>query len=239
MTTLLLPTPPTPVGALRRAPRIVHCHSAGSIFHAPIVRLLTAPAKKIGSGYLKGQTGYGLTVDTCTLWAPAVTTELFKQAYLPALTVGGIGRLALFALSDKAEQDDHCARIYNKSLLYLVSRSFEDSALGDGTPLLGMEKWLAKDPQLSALFTSGKADLVFSPNSYAEGSSTTSRSTSHNDFDDDAATLKATLTRITGAAPAPVGSPSAAATEFQFHHSSSSLRGRREAIDRGSRPAGA
>ena len=215
------------------------CHSAGSIFHAPIVRLLTAPAKKIASGYLKGQTGYGMKVDSCTLWAPAVTTDLFKQAYLPALNDGGIGRLAVFALSDKAEQDDHCARIYNKSLLYLVSRAFEESAFGEGTPLLGMEKWLAKDPELSALFTNGKADLVFSPNSNPEGSPTASRSTSHNAFDDDGATLKATVARITGVTPAPAGAPGAPATEFQFHHSSSSLRGRREAIDRGSRPAGA
>ncbi len=214
-------------------------HSAGAIFQAPLVRLLTAPAKKIGSGYLRGQTGYGMEVDTCTLWAPAVTTELFKQAYLPALNDGGIGRLALFALSDKAEQDDNCARIYNKSLLYLVSRAFEQSAFGEGTPLLGMEKWLARDPQLSQLFTSGKADLVFSPNSNPEGSITASRSTHHNDFDDDNATLKATLARITGAAPAPAGAPALAATHFEFHHSSSSLRGRREAIDRGSRPVSA
>ncbi len=214
-------------------------HSAGAIFHAPIVRLLTAPPKKIASGYLKGQTGYGMKVDTCTLWAPAVTTELFKQSYLPALNDGRIGRLALFALTDKAEQDDHCAHIYNKSLLYLVSRAFEESAFGEGTPLVGMEKWLAQDPELSALFTSGKADLVFSPNSNPEGSPTASRSTSHNAFDDDGATLKATLARITGAAPAPAGSPNAAggAFQFEFHHSSSSLRGRREAVDKGSRPA--
>lgn len=44
--------------------------------------------------------------------------ELFKQAYLPAVREGGIGRFALFALDDKTEQDDHVARIYNKSLLY-------------------------------------------------------------------------------------------------------------------------
>jgi hypothetical protein len=207
-------------------------HSAGSIFHAPLVRLLTSPAKKIASGYLQGETGYGLAVDTCTLWAPAVTTELFKQAYLPSVNDGSIGRLAVFALSDKAEQDDNCARIYNKSLLYLVSRAFEESAFGEGTPLLGMEKWLARDPELSQLFTGGAADLVFSPNSFPEGSITASRSAHHNDFDDDGATLKATLARITGAPAVPAGAPVTAASEFEFHHSSSSLRGRREAIER-------
>lgn len=204
-------------------------HSAGSIFQAPLVRLLTAPARKIASGYLKGQTGYGMQVETCTLWAPAVTTDLFKQAYLPAVDAGAIARLALFALSDKAEQDDNCARIYNKSLLYLVSRSFEQMSHGEGAPLLGMEKWIARDPELSTLFTTGKADLVFSPNSNPEGSPDASRASHHNDFDDDAATLKATVARITGlpASPAPV--------QFDFHHSSSSLRGKRETIDRNSR----
>jgi len=145
--------------------------------------------------------------------------------------------LALFALSDKAEQDDNCARIYNKSLLYLVSRAFEDSATGEGTPLLGMEKWLARDPVLSKLFTGGKADLVFSPNSNPEGSITASRSAHHNDFDDDSATLKATLARITGAPPVPAGAPVTASMQFDFHSSSSSLRGKREAIERGSAPA--
>lgn len=212
-------------------------HSAGSIFQAPLVRLLTAPPRKIASGFLKGQTGYGLKLDTCTLWAPAVTTELFKQAYVPALEDGSMGRFALFALSDKAEQDDHCAHIYNKSLLYLVSRAFEESAFGEGTPLLGMEKWLARDPQLSQLFTSGKADLVFSPNSNPEGAITASRATAHNAFDDDGATLKATLARILAGGAAPVAVPAgAAAAQFQFHHSTSSLRGRREQIDRGSQP---
>lgn len=211
-------------------------HSAGSIFQAPLVRLLAAPAKKIAAGYLQGQTGYGMKVDTCTLWAPAVTTELFKQAYLPSINDGSIGRFALFALSDKAEQDDNCARIYNKSLLYLVSRAFEDSAFGEGTPLLGMEKWLARDPELSLLFTGGKADLVFSPNSNPEGSVAASRSAHHNDFDDDAATLKATLARALASSGAlPDASVGAAEPQFDFHHSSSSLRSKRDLIDRNSR----
>ena len=70
-----------------------------------------------------------------------------------------IGRFALFALSDKAEQDDHCARIYNKSLLYMVSRAFEARPFGEGTPLLGMEKWIARDAAVRELFTSGAAGL--------------------------------------------------------------------------------
>ena len=216
----------------KRMPFKLHVvgHSAGSIFHAPLVRLLTAPAGPIASGYLEGKTGYGIGLDTCTLWAPACTTELFKQAYLPAVRDGSIGRFALFALDDKTEQDDNVARIYNKSLLYMVSRAFEQSAFGPGTPILGMEKWLAADPELTALFTSGQADLVFSPNSHPEGSITASRSTEHGAFDDDGATVKATIARMLASGAAqPVG---AAAPDLRFHHGSGALRSRREQIDR-------
>ncbi len=205
-------------------------HSAGSIFQAPLVRLLTAPAGPIGSGFLKGMTGYGIGLDTCTLWAPACTTRLFKDAYVPAIRDGSIGRFALFALDDQTEQDDNVSKIYNKSLLYLVSRAFEESAIGAGTPILGMEKYLAADPELSGLFTGGQAELVFSPNSDLEGSITASRSTEHGAFDDDGATVKATIARMlaSGAArPVEMSAP-----DLHFHHGSGSLRSRREQIDR-------
>lgn len=216
----------------KRTPLQVHLvgHSAGSIFLAPLVRLLTAPAGKIASGYLAGESGYGLGVDTCTLWAPAATMELFRQAYLPAVRDGSIGRFALFALSDKAEQDDNVARVYNKSLLYLVSRAFEAQAFGTGTPLLGMERWLAAEESLRELFTGGGADLVFSPNDVPTGAINAARSTEHGAFDDDEATVRATLARILAASPA--GKiKTAPSMEFDFHRSSSSLRSRRQAID--------
>lgn len=216
-----------------RMPLQVHVvgHSAGSIFMARVVRLLTAPRGPIASGYLSGEEGLGVGVSTCTLWAPAATVDLFKQAYLPAARDGTIGRLALFALSDKAEQDDHVAHVYNKSLLYLVSRAFEARAFGEGTPILGMEKWIAADEEVRTLFTSGAADLVFSPNDAPSGSMQASRSTEHGGFDDDTATVQATLARVLAATPAgqPAPAPSMA---FAFHRSSSSLRGTREAIDR-------
>lgn len=44
-------------------------HSAGAIFHAPIVEMLA----KAGRG-----------IRTCTLWAPACSVRLFKQSYLTA-----------------------------------------------------------------------------------------------------------------------------------------------------------
>ena len=116
-------------------------------------------------------------------------------------------------------------------MLYLVSRGFEESAFGEGTPLLGMEKWLAADPELSGLFTGGKADLVFAPNSHPEGSIDASRCTEHGAFDDDGATVKATLARMlaTAGAAQPV---TLSAPDLRFHHGSSSLRSRRQQIDR-------
>jgi hypothetical protein len=93
-----------------------------------------------------------------------------------------------------------------------------------------MEKWLAGDPELTALFTSGQADLVFSPNSNPEGSITASRSTEHGAFDDDGATVKATIARMLASGAAqPVG---ATVPELSFHHGSGALRSRREQIDR-------
>jgi hypothetical protein len=216
----------------RRMPLQVHVagHSAGSIFMAPLVRLLTAPAGPIASGYLAGDTGLGTGVETCTLWAPAATMDLFKQAYVPAVRDGSIGRLALFALSDKAEQDDQVAGIYNKSLLYLVSRAFEARAFGEGIPIAGMEKWLARDAAVRELFTKGIADLVFSPNDVPTGAINASRSTVHGAFDDDAATVQATLARVLAATPAAKVLPAEDMT-FEFQRSSGSLRRRREAID--------
>jgi len=53
-----------------------------------------------------------------------------------------IQRFCLYTLKDTAEQDDHCAQLYHKSLLYLVAHAFEQRRrlfLGQGEPLLGME----------------------------------------------------------------------------------------------------
>jgi hypothetical protein len=198
-------------------------HSAGSIFHAPLVRLLTAKKGPLPSGLLKGQTGYGIKVESCTLWAPACTIELFKQAYLPAIQDGTIKRFALFTLTDDAEQDDNCANIYHKSLLYLVSNAFEAKAriplFREGEPLLGMQKFVRQDKQLSALFKKSTSNWILAPNTEPEDSEDASTATHHGDFDDDGPTVKATLARI-------LGKTKKDAT-FTINRSASSLRERR------------
>ena len=45
-----------------------------------------------------------------------------------AITKWIVSATSLFTLTDRAERDDHCARVYNKSLLYLVAHAFEATA---------------------------------------------------------------------------------------------------------------
>jgi len=181
-------------------------HSAGSIFHAPLVQYLTADGGvQFDPDASKLVPGLGLQIESCTLWAPACTTQIFKQCYLPAIQSGGIGRFALFTLSDRAEQDDTCAGIYHKSLLYLVSNAFEAKPRipllrPDGEPLLGMERCVRRDPALELLFKGENADWVIAPNNETPGAIHASTAAHHGDFDDDATTVHATLARIVGAA---------------------------------------
>ena len=169
----------------------VVAHSAGSIFHAPLLQLLAA---------------LGIPVRTCTLWAPAATVELFREAYVPLITAGAIGRFTLFQLDDHTEQEDNCARIYNKSLLYLVSNAFEEHAHNpltgaDGEPIIGMAKFVDAAPDLRKLFdpSTGVAERVLAPtHGLPEGDPNASMAAHHADFDDDRATVLATLSRILG-----------------------------------------
>jgi hypothetical protein len=199
-------------------------HSAGSIFHAPLIQLLTSKGR-ITTGPLRGITGLGLQVTSCTLWAPACTVSLFKQHYLPAIKSSTIRRFALFIMNDNTEKDDNCAKIYNKSLLYLVSNAFEERFRipvfrPDGEAILGMQKFVNKDAELVKLFGTKKADLVVSPNAEPEGSVNHSTASSHGSFDDDIPTVTATLARI-------LNNNDLAVEDFSFSSSASSLKDRR------------
>jgi hypothetical protein len=114
----------------------------------------------------------------------------------------GLRQLAVYTLTDKAEQDDHCANLYHKSLLYLVSRAFEDPPRAvrgtvRGEPLLGMERHLKEHERFMQMLTAGRAAWVQSPNDADEGPQA-ARCRSHGGFDDDAFTVRATLSRILG-----------------------------------------
>jgi C1A family cysteine protease len=186
-------------------------HSAGSIFFAPMLALLGKA---------------GISVTSCTMWAPACTAALFKQTYLPAIESGQIKRFALYCLTDKAEQDDNCARIYNKSLLYLVSNAFEDKAhipgYQNGIAIVGMQKTIKEDPALKKLFGKKNAELVLCPNNEPDDSASASKAEHHGDFDDDHLTVKSTFARIAAKAEVP---------SLTFAPSASSLTRKRMDID--------
>lgn len=206
------------VELLERDPSVeIHIagHSAGSIFMGPLLRRLCGEK--------------GKTVHSLNLWAPACTMEFFKDNYIPALSSGGVGRFALFTLKDAAERDDDCANIYHKSLLYLVAHSFEKTPrvfFGDGTPLLGMEKFILREPLLGVknanyvlkenpsavrLPFSEKSMWVRSPNNLdPEQNEHASHARAHGGFDDDKATVMTTLAHILDVLPPAPPVPEAA-----------------------------
>ena len=92
----------------------------------------------------------------------------------------------------------------------------------DGVPIVGMEKFIRNDAGLRKLFQRDNAEWVLSPNSAADGSPKAARARHHGDFDDDNATLRATLARITDSTNEKA--------EFRFHSSASSKRAFRASL---------
>ncbi|MES2742616.1 MAG: C1 family peptidase [Pseudomonadota bacterium] len=208
-------------------------HSAGAVLLAALLQYLTeSGVATTGPMAASRAKGLGLRVASCTLWAPACTVELFKQTYLPSLRAGSTGKLTVFTLTERAEQDDNVAGMYNKSLLYLISNAFERRYRNpllqqDGEPLLGLEKSIAQDAELAALFASGAADWVRSPNTEPVGGAGAAQAAHHGSFDEDDATLKATIARITG------GARSTRTTLFRGSHGAcQSLRRRIDLVTR-------
>ena len=146
-------------------------HSAGAIAHSYIVDRL-------------GKLGWKF--ESVNFMAPAVRVDLFKEKVIPAIKNGTIKRYSQFHLSDEMEQKDPtCKPIlgYSRSLLYLVSQSFES---GRRTGILGMEKYYDQLNELKAL-----------PNVLAYTSpSPTTASTNHGGFDDDETTMKSVIALI-------------------------------------------
>jgi len=133
------------------------------------------------------------SITSCSLMAPACSTEFYKQIYEPRLNASpgksDIKKLDLYNLNDELEQDDHVGWVYRKSLLYLVSRSFERTK---ARPLLGMDRYAAK------LSHARLRQLV------SKGSRTgPTRSTNHGGFDNDLATMNTVLKRINRNADSP------------------------------------
>ena len=147
-------------------------HSAGSIVHA----------------YLgKRALDQGLNLASLSLLAPAVRIDLFQKLLGDALAAQQIPMLVA-NLTDAAERNDDTCRPYGHSLLYLVSRSFEDH---EETPLLGMERHLV--PALATSDWSARVRQLHCPGGRWDSTSAATRATTHGGLDDDAAVRQAVV----------------------------------------------
>jgi hypothetical protein len=143
-------------------------HSAGAIVHTYIVDRLK------------------WNFQSVNFMAPAVRADVFASLVVPAIRSGKVKHYNQFQLTDEMEQKDPtCKPIldYSRSLLYLVSQSFEK---GEVTPILGMERY----------FNSVIAPLGLPNVSIFKAPQQYSRSTTHGGFDDDPTTREKILSLI-------------------------------------------
>ena len=152
----------------KRHPLRLHLvgHSAGSIAVAYLVDRLAAQEWDFQS---------------VTFLAPAMRVDVFLERMAPWIVAGRVKRFRQFHLRDEAEQQDPTCRPllgYGRSLLYLVSRSFEG---GGEVPVLGMERHF---PREAARLRN--VEVVLAP-------SERSASTTHGGFDDDSATMASVI----------------------------------------------
>jgi hypothetical protein len=171
--------------AVKRRPKLhLVGHSAGSIL---LGHLLSALSKFDTSN---------LELGSIHLMAPACTLEFFLQHYRPYIMGSGamklLDKVYLYNLTDALERDDTVSTprfpflSYGKSLLYLVSRAYEEKP---NTPLAGMEHYLS-DPGMPKF---PKLDIA-----YSRRPPVVTESTTHGGFDNDAKTLTTIMSRIAG-----------------------------------------
>lgn len=154
--------------AAARQPLRLHllAHSAGSIVAAHMV---------------DAGVRLGLRFESASFLAPALRIDEFRGRVLPHIESGALRRYQQFHLTDKAEEEDASCRPYGRSLLRLISQSFEG---GRPTALLGLQ----------AHFDAAFAGHVRLQAYLAPGPVSTA--THHGDFDDDAATRAQVLAFI-------------------------------------------
>ena len=127
------------------------------------------------------------------LMAPACTVDFFKQHYEPYLKDKGALKLQdkifVYNLPDQLELKDTISTnfpllpSYSRSLLYLVSRAYEEVP---GTPIAGMQLFAKTMP------TAPNLAIAYS------GSEKVTAATSHGGFDNDALTLTTIMSRVLG-----------------------------------------
>ena len=131
-------------------------------------------------------------VHTLSLMAPACTNELFFSNYSDVIkrdTGFRIGKTTIYNLCKQLEQDDNVAKVYRKSLLYLVSNAFEDKKK---MPLLGMETF---NKDIDLVEYGSRLDIEYSTGQTT--GDTRTASTSHGGFDNDIYTMNDILKMVT------------------------------------------
>lgn len=159
-------------------------HSAGSIFHSWFLPRAFAEGVPPFAGL------YFL--------APAIRVDEFKERLLAHIG-NNIPYLTMFTMKKDWERDDSVAKIYQKSLLYLIYYALENKRK---TSILGLEESLRKDSETAKLFglkgcVSHKAEIVWSVSQTVTGSSA-STSKTHGGFDNDRPTMNSVARRILG-----------------------------------------
>jgi hypothetical protein len=155
-------------------------HSTGAIVHAYLLRAL---------GNLLPE----FRISSVHIMAPAATIDLYRRLYQPLLKSGpfGIDRMYIYHLTDELEQKDSVGP-YRKSLLYFVSRSFEEKL---PAKILGMEKFLKKEVKPKP------ANLKLIVSKGGSKSNPRSVSETHGGFDNDHHTMNTILADILGHPP--------------------------------------
>ena len=104
----------------------------------------------------------------------------------------------MYTMAEQWEKADNCARIYRKSLLYLLYYGLETARRTD---ILGLEECVRQNGELRRIFgldgTSGTGDVVWSVTGANQGRFA-SQSEGHGGFDDDPVTMNSVLRRILG-----------------------------------------
>ncbi|WP_299910496.1 caspase family protein [uncultured Paracoccus sp.] len=157
-------------------------HSAGSILHLAFLARLRAEK---------------IPVKTFQTLAPAASCRLYADGLAAH---GDELKTRIYAMQDRFERDDNVMGLYGKSLLYLVSRGFEEQF---GEAISGLQKDLLADRRLVGLLSgwSGgvtREALVFSPTPPDAPKRLRSGAISHGAFDTDPETMWSVMALIHG-----------------------------------------
>lgn len=137
----------------------------------------------VGSLMLQRLADEGMRFESVSFMAPAVRADLFAATLAPLIRKGTVARYQQFSLTAQAEEDDPTCGPYRRSLLHLVSESFEGGA---HQPILGLEG-------------DARAVLGALPNTtlhLAPGAR--SKASTHGGFDEDDTTLRQVIRFIQG-----------------------------------------